>query len=130
MRADSWLQLGHHLNEWGDPLAVGLPAADLNLHLAVLGTSGSGKSTLLRNLVLQYYGLGGTVVVIEPHGDLVLDRKEGILAALHPAQLPGVAVIDLDKGERGWPTSFNLVSATIVDHCSVNEYCHSTSMPE
>ncbi|MCB0078816.1 MAG: ATP-binding protein [Anaerolineales bacterium] len=113
MRADSWLQLGHHLNEWGDPLAVGLPAADLNLHLAVLGTSGSGKSTLLRNLVLQYYGLGGTVVVIEPHGDLVLDRKEGILAALHPAQLPGVAVIDLDKGERGWPTQFNLASATL-----------------
>lgn len=113
MPPNSWLHLGHHIDEWGQALPVGLPASDLNLHLAVLGTSGSGKSTLLRNLILQYYGLGGTVVLIEPHGDLVLDPVEGILASMHPTQLPGVTVIDLDKGERGWPTSFNLVSATL-----------------
>ena len=111
MSSAGWLRFGHHIDEWGTAVAVGMPVADLNGHMVILGTTNSGKSTLLRNLVLQYFGLGGTVVLLEPHGDLVLDRTDGLLAALAPVQMGAVTLIDLDQGANGWPTAFNLVSA-------------------
>lgn len=89
----AWLQLGLHVDSWGKAAPVYIRAADLDRHAVVLGTTGSGKSTLLRNLVVQYFGHGGSVVVIEPHGDLLF-REDGILAALTPAQREHVTVLD------------------------------------
>ena len=47
--------------------------------ISLIGHSGCGKSTFLRHLACQFFSLGGTVIVIEPHGDLILDEEEGIL---------------------------------------------------
>jgi energy-coupling factor transporter ATP-binding protein EcfA2 len=76
------IALGHHLDPWGEPRLCGLPMADLTHHTVVVGTTGSGKSTLLRNLAMQFWKQGGTVVVLEPSGDLILGAEEGLLAAL------------------------------------------------
>lgn len=110
MHTDHWMILGHYVNEWGEARRVGMPALDLLLHSAVLGSSGSGKSTLLRNLALQFWALGGHVIVIEPHSDLILDEEEGILAAIGPERLPAVTLVDLASP---WPPHLNLVTASL-----------------
>ena len=115
MIADGWIRLGDHVDEWGAAIPAGMPAADLTGHMALLGTTNSGKSTFLRNLILQYYGLGGTVVLLEPHGDLLFDAEEGILAALDRRQLAGVQLIDVEQEAAGWPISINLVGSGLVD---------------
>jgi hypothetical protein len=104
----AWIVLGHHADPWGTAIPVGLPLRDLRSHVSVLGTTGSGKSTFLRNLALQAFHLGTTVVVIEPHGDLILDPAEGILAALPHEVLDRVTVVDLTSP---WPPQLNLVTA-------------------
>lgn len=109
MRPDTpWIVFGHHLDQTGQELPVGLPLPDLQGHTAVVGTTGSGKSTLLRNLALQAFDLGATVVVIEPHGDLILDPQEGVLAALPHHVLDRVTLIDLNSP---WPPQLNLTTA-------------------
>lgn len=102
----AWLCLGNHIDAWGKAEPVYIPAADLDRHAIVLGTTGSGKSTLLRNLVVQYLGHGGSVVVIEPHGDLIF-REDGILAALTPEQLPHVTVLNPTEA---WVPQLNLAT--------------------
>jgi energy-coupling factor transporter ATP-binding protein EcfA2 len=102
----AWLCLGTHIDAWGSAAPVYITAADLNRHAVVLGTTGSGKSTLLRNLVVQYLGHGGSVVVMEPHGDLIF-RQDGILAALTPEQLPHVTVLDPTEA---WVPQLNLAT--------------------
>ena len=77
---EPWIIIGDYIDTWGESTRVGLPMADLKVHTSVLGTTGSGKSTFLRHLACQFFSLGGTVIVIEPHGDLILDEEEGILA--------------------------------------------------
>jgi hypothetical protein len=104
---DPWIVLGDYRDEWGVPVPVGFPLKDLTVHMSMLGTTGSGKSTLSRNLILQAFDLGSTAVVIEPHGDLILDPKEGILSALPPEVLANTAVIDLTSP---WPPQINMVS--------------------
>ena len=89
-----WIQLGNHIDSWGKPIPVGLPLKDMLLHTGISGTTGSGKSALLRNIALQAFAHQANVVVIEPHGDLILDAQEGILSAL-PASV-------LDRVTDGW----------------------------
>lgn len=105
---EPWIILGEYTDDWGNKVPVGLPLRDLRVHASVLGTTGSGKSTFSRNLALQAFDLGATVVVIEPHGDLILDPKEGILAALPPEALRQVVVADLTSP---WPPQINLAAA-------------------
>ena len=108
MSGEPWIVLGTTTTDAGEEVNVGLPLRDLRVHATVLGTTGSGKSTFLRNLAIQAFGLGATVVVIEPHGDLVLHPKEGIIAGLPPQLLGQVVVVDLNSP---WPPQINLCAA-------------------
>lgn len=104
---EPWLVFGNYLDAWGQKVPVGMPLRDMRLHMSLLGTTGSGKSTFLRNLALQAYALGSTVIVIEPHGDLILDEKEGILASLPPEALRDVVLVNLNAD---WPPQINLAT--------------------
>lgn len=101
-----WIIIGDNIDTWGEATKVGIPMADLKVHTSVLGSTGSGKSTFLRHLACQFYSLGGTVIVIEPHGDLILDPEDGILASLPSNELHHVAILDF---AGPCPPQFNLV---------------------
>lgn len=107
---EPWIIIGDYIDTWGEATRVGLPMADLKVHTSVLGTTGSGKSTFLRHLACQFFSLGGTVIVIEPHGDLILDEEEGILACLPSDQLHRAAVLDFAGPS---PPQFNLAGGSI-----------------
>lgn len=55
-------------------LPVLIPESDFERHTWITGRSGSGKSTLLKNLIWNrirgHSGRKGTVIIVEPHGDL------------------------------------------------------------
>ena len=105
---EPWIILGDYIDAWGDATKVGLPMADMKVHTSVLGTTGSGKSTFLRHLACQFFWLGGTVIVIEPHGDLILDPEDGILASMPADQLHRAAVLDF---AGPCPPQFNLAGS-------------------
>lgn len=44
---------------------------DLNTHVAVLGKTGFGKSTVIAQMALQTINNGHSVIVIDPHGELI-----------------------------------------------------------
>jgi len=113
---EPWITLGEYTDDWGNKVPVGLPLRDMRVHASLIGTTGSGKSTLSRNLALQAFDLGSTVVVIEPHGDLILDPTEGILAALPPTALRRVVLVDLDSP---WPPQINLATAGLATNRDV-----------
>ncbi|MCW3818601.1 type IV secretion system DNA-binding domain-containing protein [Micromonospora sp. DR5-3] len=52
---------------------VALSVPDARYHLHVVGSTGSGKTTLLVNLAVDDIKARRGTVVIDPHGDLVLD---------------------------------------------------------
>ncbi|MGC4885727.1 type IV secretory system conjugative DNA transfer family protein [Micromonospora sp. DT227] len=52
---------------------VGLSVPDSRYHLHVIGSTGSGKTTLLVNMAVDDIKARRGTVVIDPHGDLVLD---------------------------------------------------------
>ncbi|RNH99728.1 DUF87 domain-containing protein [Micromonospora aurantiaca] len=58
-------QIGEH--------TVALSVPDSRYHLHVIGSTGSGKTTLLVNTAVDDIIAGRGTVVIDPHGDLVLD---------------------------------------------------------
>ena len=55
----------------GHPAALAVP--DARYHLHMVGSTGSGKTTLLTNMIIDGILAGRGTVVIDPHGDLVLD---------------------------------------------------------
>jgi hypothetical protein len=61
---------------------VGLSVADARYHLHVVGSTGSGKTTLLVNMALDDIAAGRGTVVIDPHGDLVLDILDRLPATV------------------------------------------------
>ena len=67
-------QLGGH--------TVALPVADARYHLHVLGATGSGKTTLLADMIIQDISARRGTVVIDPHGDLVLDVLDRLPATV------------------------------------------------
>ena len=67
-------QLGGH--------TVALPVADARYHLHVLGATGSGKTTLLADMIIQDINARRGTVVIDPHGDLVLDVLDRLPATV------------------------------------------------
>ena len=113
---EPWIVWGDHTTTYGETVRVGQPMSDLNTHVVITGTTGSGKSTALRNLALQFADNGGTVIVIEPHGDLILHPHDGILPALSDEQLRRTALIDL---AAAWPPQMNLVRAGLSAGTSV-----------
>lgn len=67
-------------------------AADwLRRHSLIAGKSGAGKSTLLSHLACAAMEIGGGLVVIDPHGDLVT----GLLAHVPLSRRDEVVLIDL-----------------------------------
>ncbi|WP_435825983.1 type IV secretory system conjugative DNA transfer family protein [Micromonospora zamorensis] len=62
--------------------SVGLTVADARYHLHVIGSTGSGKTTLLVNMALDDINAGRGTVVIDPHGDLVLDILDRLPAGV------------------------------------------------
>jgi Type IV secretion-system coupling protein DNA-binding domain len=62
--------------------AVSLPVADARYHMHMLGATGSGKTTLLCEMILQDIKARRGTVVIDPHGDLVLDVLDRLPAGV------------------------------------------------
>ncbi|MEV6491955.1 type VI secretion protein, partial [Actinoplanes sp. NPDC051633] len=78
--------------------AVALPVADARYHLHAVGSTGSGKTTLLANLAVDDITAGRGTVVIDPHGDLVLDILDRL-----PASAAGRVVL-FDPDQPNPPT--------------------------
>ncbi|TDP96386.1 type IV secretory system conjugative DNA transfer family protein [Labedaea rhizosphaerae] len=81
--------------------AVWLPRSSFATHSHVMAPSGAGKSTLLAAWILAEADAGGSLVAIEPKGDLVTD----VLARLPRHRHRDVVVID--PGANGPVTGFN-----------------------
>ncbi|WP_416901316.1 type IV secretory system conjugative DNA transfer family protein [Micromonospora echinospora] len=58
--------------------AVALSVADARYHTHMVGQTGSGKTTLLANLIIDDIKAGRGTIVLDPHGDLVLDVLDRI----------------------------------------------------
>ncbi len=61
---------------------VALSVPDSRYHLHVIGSTGSGKTTLLVNMAVDDITAGCGTVVIDPHGDMVLDVLDRLLASV------------------------------------------------
>ncbi|MFG1892230.1 type IV secretory system conjugative DNA transfer family protein [Micromonospora sp. NPDC049051] len=61
---------------------VALSVPDSRYHLHVIGSTGSGKTTLLVNMAVDDIKAGRGTVVIDPHGDLVLDILDRLPASV------------------------------------------------
>ncbi|GAA4550024.1 type IV secretory system conjugative DNA transfer family protein [Amycolatopsis samaneae] len=81
--------------------AVWLPRSSYGTHVHLIAPTGAGKSTLLAHWVTAEAAAGGSLVVIEPRGDLVQD----VLSRLPQSRHDDVVVID--PGADGPVTSFN-----------------------
>jgi hypothetical protein len=61
---------------------VALSVADARYHVHMVGSTGSGKTTLLVNMAVDDIKAGRGTVVIDPHGDLVLDILDRLPASV------------------------------------------------
>ncbi|MCX5121989.1 type IV secretion system DNA-binding domain-containing protein [Micromonospora sp. NBC_00362] len=61
---------------------VALAVPDARYHLHVVGSTGSGKTTLLVNMAVDDITTGRGTVVIDPHGDMVLDILDRLPASV------------------------------------------------
>ncbi|MCI4066191.1 type IV secretion system DNA-binding domain-containing protein [Micromonospora sp. R77] len=61
---------------------VALRVADARYHTHVIGSTGSGKTTLLVNMAVDDIIAGRGTVVIDPHGDMVLDILDRLPASV------------------------------------------------
>jgi hypothetical protein len=80
---------------------VWLPHDSYRVHTSVLGPSGRGKSTLLAQWILSEAVANGSLVVIEPKGDLVADVLARLPERLHDR------VVVIDPGAEGPVVGFN-----------------------
>ncbi|KUL31471.1 type VI secretion protein [Actinoplanes awajinensis subsp. mycoplanecinus] len=64
----------------GHPVALAVSDARYQMH--VVGSTGSGKTTLLVNMAVDDIIAGRGTVVIDPHGDLVLDILDRLPASV------------------------------------------------
>ncbi|MFG1888085.1 type IV secretory system conjugative DNA transfer family protein [Micromonospora sp. NPDC049051] len=62
--------------------SVALAVPDARYHLHVVGSTGSGKTTLLVNMAVDDIKAGRGTVVIDPHGDMVLDILDRLPASV------------------------------------------------
>jgi hypothetical protein len=61
---------------------VALAVSDARYQMHVVGSTGSGKTTLLVNMAVDDITAGRGTVVIDPHGDLVLDILDRLPASV------------------------------------------------
>jgi hypothetical protein len=64
----------------GHGVAVSVP--DARYHVHMVGQTGAGKTTLLANMIVDDVKAGRGTVVIDPHGDLVLDVLDRLPASV------------------------------------------------
>ncbi|MGC4808754.1 type IV secretory system conjugative DNA transfer family protein [Micromonospora sp. DT233] len=62
--------------------AVALSVPDARYHTHMVGQTGSGKTTLLANLIIDDIKAGRGTIVLDPHGDLVLDVLDRLPATV------------------------------------------------
>lgn len=103
MKKVPFILLGEQYDEAGNAWQIGIPAEDFKTHAFITGTTGSGKSTLLGNLALQFFGLGFSTAILEPHGDLCT----GVLESVPGNLLHRVLLFELDSRQ---PPSFPLMT--------------------
>ena len=77
---------------------VGLAVADARYHVHMVGSTGSGKTTLLCDMIVDAILAGRGTVVIDPHGDLVLDILDRLPASV------GHRVVLFDPDQPNPPT--------------------------
>src|SRR5512136_827123 len=109
---EPWIVLGTQLDAAGKEWKIGMPLADLQTHVSIVGATGSGKSTLLRNINLQTFDLDASIIVIEPHGDLVDD----ILDGCDDSRLGQAVVLDLNSP---FPPAITLLTVGLRQNASV-----------
>lgn len=112
---------------------VALSVTDARFHTHMVGQTGTGKTTLLANMIIDDITAGRGTVVLDPHGDLILDVLDRIPASaadrlvLFDPDQPNPPVLNPSKattttsssttscrsspassrrrGDRGWTTS-------------------------
>lgn len=80
---------------------VALPQASRNHHFWVVGQTGTGKSTLLENIILQDILEGRSVIVIDPHGDLIAQ----VLGKIPEERAQDVILFD--PADKAFPIGLN-----------------------
>jgi hypothetical protein len=96
--------------------AVALSVTDARFHTHMVGQTGSGKTTLLANMIIDDIKAGRGTVVLDPHGDLVLDVLDRIPASaadrivLFDPDQPNPPVLNPLEGEDHDLVVDNLVS--------------------
>ncbi len=80
---------------------VTLPQASRNHHCWIVGQTGTGKSTLLENIILQDVLDGRSVIVIDPHGDLIGQ----ILGKIPEERMHDVVLFD--PADKAFPVGLN-----------------------
>ena len=80
---------------------VSLPQASRNHHFWIVGQTGTGKSTLLENIILQDILEGRSVIVIDPHGDLIRQ----VLGKI-PEERVGDVIL-FDPADKEFPVGVN-----------------------
>jgi hypothetical protein len=80
---------------------VCLPQASRNHHTWIVGQTGTGKSTLLENIILQDVLEGRSVIVIDPHGDLIRQ----VLGKIPEERMRDVVLFD--PADKAFPVGLN-----------------------
>lgn len=89
--------------------AIAQPIKGLNTHMYICGTTGSGKSTLTEWYTYGLAKQGKCVFLIDPHGTLVDNVVDNILA-FAPERADDVLILDF--GDLKYPISFNPLAIT------------------
>jgi len=101
--------LGDVTDEKGEELKreVKVTQDDLYKGGLLVGAPGSGKSSELVNIICQQAKLGDSIIVFDPHGDLVDD----VVKRIHSSRVKDVFVLDLANKE--YPFSANIFAGAV-----------------
>lgn len=96
--------LGDATDEKGEELKIEVKVTQDDLYKGglLVGSPGSGKSSELVNIICQQAKLGDSIIVFDPHGDLVDD----VVKRIHSSRVKDVFVLDL--ANREYPFSANI----------------------
>jgi Type IV secretion-system coupling protein DNA-binding domain. len=102
--------LGDVTDEKGEELnrEVKVTQDDLYKGGLLVGAPGSGKSSELVNIICQQAKLGDSIIVFDPHGDLVDD----VVKRIHSSRIKDVFVLDL--ANKDYPFSANIFAGTLM----------------
>jgi len=92
---------------FAENLPVRLPVASKSTHTYLVGATGTGKSTLMLQLIEDDLRRGESVILLDPHGDLVRavremlparrSRKIVVIDPTEEAKPPGLNVFDIPR---------------------------------